>query len=62
MKAICINLFIAFLLCVTLKAQNRINFNVIRETVKEEMKELNIPGASIAVIQGDSVLFLEGFG
>lgn len=42
--------------------QKSINFDELEATVNEELKETNTPGAALAVIVGDQVVFAKGFG
>ena len=39
-----------------------INFSELETTVNEELKATNIPGAAVAVVQGDRVVFAKGLG
>jgi len=42
--------------------QKTINFSELEATVNEELKATNIPGAAVAVVIGDRVVFAKGFG
>src|SRR2546430_10494807 len=42
--------------------QKTINFSGLEATVNEELKATNIPGAAVAVVIGDRVVFAKGFG
>lgn len=42
--------------------QKTINFSELEATVNEELKATNIPGAAVAVVVGDRVVFAKGFG
>ena len=37
-------------------------FDAFRQVVLEELRERKVPGAAVAIIRGDSVVFAEGFG
>lgn len=41
---------------------NQIDFNELEKIALEEMKEKNTPGAAIAIVRGDRVIFARGFG
>ena len=61
------NLFYLFicLLCISRSSfaqQKTINFSELEATVNEELKATNIPGAAVAVVIGDRVVFAKGFG
>ena len=56
-------LFFACLLCVPAAAQDRpADFPELEATVREELKAAGIPGAAVAVVSGDRVVFAKGFG
>jgi CubicO group peptidase (beta-lactamase class C family) len=42
--------------------QRALNFSELENTVNEELKETSTPGAVVAVIVGDRVVFAKGFG
>lgn len=42
--------------------QKTINFGELEATINEELKTTNTPGAAVAVIVGDRVVFAKGFG
>src|SRR6266404_6967106 len=53
------------LLCISRPSyaqQKTINFSELEATVNEELKATNIPGAAVAVVIGDRVVFAKGFG
>jgi CubicO group peptidase (beta-lactamase class C family) len=52
-------LALAVLLAIPLGAQD---FASVEQSAAEELAKLNIPGASIAVVRGDRVVFNKGFG
>lgn len=57
-------LFIS-LLCVSQSSfaqQKTINFSELEATVNEELKTTNTPGAAVAVVVNDRVVFAQGFG
>ncbi|HEX7183084.1 MAG TPA: serine hydrolase [Thermoanaerobaculia bacterium] len=43
-------------------AQEIPDFRDLENVVREELRETNVPGAAVAVIRGDRVLFAKGFG
>jgi len=52
-----------FLCAVSATAQSgQVNFAELEKSVEAELKENQTPGAAIAVISGDRVLFVKGFG
>jgi CubicO group peptidase (beta-lactamase class C family) len=53
---------IALLLSFPLFSQPAPDFGVLETSAREELARLNIPGASIAVVRGDRVIFAKGFG
>src|SRR5260370_31548022 len=63
-KYVFIHLVLSLLLVSqTLLAQQKtINFDELEATVNEELKATNTPGAAVAVIVGDRVVFAKGFG
>jgi len=57
--------FFICLLCISRTSfaqQKTINFSELEATVNEELKATNIPGAAVAVVIGDRVVFAKGFG
>lgn len=38
------------------------DFNELKKTIVEELKEKNTPGAAIALVKGDRIIFARGFG
>jgi CubicO group peptidase (beta-lactamase class C family) len=42
--------------------QEQIDFSQLDKVVLEELKEKNTPGAAIAIIQGDRVVYAKGYG
>lgn len=54
-----LSLFLAFFLAHSLAAQD---WNELRQVVREELAAMKAPGAAIAVIQDNKVVFAEGFG
>jgi CubicO group peptidase (beta-lactamase class C family) len=42
--------------------QQRVDFNQLVEVTLEELKETNTPGAAVAVVSGDRLVFAKGFG
>jgi CubicO group peptidase (beta-lactamase class C family) len=47
---------------VSFEISDQINFNELEKIALEEMKEKNTPGAAIAIIKGDKVIFVKGLG
>jgi len=43
-------------------AQNRPNLSSLDQQIQAVMKDWNIPGAAISVVDGNSVIYLKGFG
>jgi CubicO group peptidase (beta-lactamase class C family) len=43
-------------------AQQRVDFDKLEKIVVEELKETNTPGAAVAVVSGNQLLFAKGFG
>lgn len=54
-------LALAFIAIVTLPSRAQ-DFSSLTQSATEELAKLNIPGASIAVVRGDQVIFSKGFG
>lgn len=46
----------------TLSQQPAVNFDELEAAINEELKATNTPGAAVAVIIGDRVVFTRGFG
>src|ERR671913_445055 len=42
--------------------QNPLNFSELEVTINEELTATNTPGAAVAVVVGDRVVFAKGFG
>src|SRR5688572_1469334 len=42
--------------------QKPLNFSELEVTINEELRATNTPGASVAVVVGDRVVFAKGFG
>jgi CubicO group peptidase (beta-lactamase class C family) len=42
--------------------QQRVDFTQLERVVVEELKETNTPGAAVAVVSGDRLVFAKGFG
>src|SRR4030095_15260774 len=40
----------------------RIDFTQLEKVALEELKETNTPGAAVAVVSGDRLVFVKGFG
>lgn len=64
-------IFTAFLLLAVLtnfsvfeiaKAQQTKNFSELETTIQSELKDENIPGAAVAIVSGDKIVFAKGFG
>lgn len=53
------SLFFLIIGIIPAKAQN--DFTEIEKTALEELKQTNTPGAAIAIIKGDKVIFSRGF-
>jgi CubicO group peptidase (beta-lactamase class C family) len=43
-------------------ASNSVSYEEIDAYVEEQLKALNIPGASLAIIEGDQIVHMKGFG
>jgi CubicO group peptidase (beta-lactamase class C family) len=46
----------------TVAAQSQIDFSQLRAVAEAELKEINAPGAAIAVVKGDRIVYQDGFG
>lgn len=46
----------------SLTAQPAPDFSAVEQSAREELAKLNIPGASIAIVRGDRVVFAKGVG
>jgi CubicO group peptidase (beta-lactamase class C family) len=46
----------------TFAQKQRIDFIQLEKVALEELKETNTPGAAVAVVSGDRVVFAKGFG
>lgn len=56
-------IFSIFLLFSVTHAQNKtIDFAELEKTIEAEIKEAKTPGAAVAVISGDKIVFTKGFG
>jgi CubicO group peptidase (beta-lactamase class C family) len=42
--------------------QQRVDFTQLEKVVLEELKETNTPGAAVAIVSGDRLVFAKGFG
>ena len=42
--------------------RDRASYDAIDAYVEEQMRRLNIPGASLAIVEGDRIVHLRGFG
>ena len=42
--------------------QQRVDFTQLEKVALEELKESNTPGAAVAVVSGDRLVFAKGFG
>jgi CubicO group peptidase (beta-lactamase class C family) len=41
---------------------NRVSFDGIDDYIKQQMHRLNIPGLSLAIVEGERIVHLRGFG
>ncbi len=64
MKRTVILILFVVLLTITASgsAQSQINFDALERSIAEEMELTHTPGAAVAVVQGDRVVFQKGFG
>ncbi|MGH7460925.1 MAG: serine hydrolase domain-containing protein, partial [Longimicrobiales bacterium] len=46
----------------SLPAQRTTNFSALEKTIQAELSEAQIPGAAIAIVSGDRIVFSRGFG
>ncbi len=44
------------------QASNRASYDAIDVYIERQMRRLNIPGASLAIVEGDQVMYLRNFG
>jgi CubicO group peptidase (beta-lactamase class C family) len=52
-----------FILISSISAQNKaIDFVELEKTIKAELKDAKTPGAAMAIVSGDKVIFAKGFG
>src|SRR5882762_665976 len=62
-RYVLIHLLLALAISPTVFAQQQtINFDELETTVNAELKATNTPGAAVAVVLGDHVVFAKGFG
>jgi CubicO group peptidase (beta-lactamase class C family) len=60
-KVLLVTIF--FICVITIRAdENSIDFSSLRRTIDTELEEKFTPGAAVALVQNDRVLFSEGFG
>ncbi|HEX3047874.1 MAG TPA: serine hydrolase domain-containing protein, partial [Bacillota bacterium] len=59
-----LSLVFVFNCCFVSAASRKIkpNFNKIDQYIAKEMKDCRIPGLALSVIQGDTIIYLKGYG
>src|SRR5579864_9412684 len=53
---------VTFAIAAVLASMHAQDFTAVGQSAVEELARLHIPGASIAIVRGDQVIFAKGFG